>query len=174
VNVRPSFAEAGIKTLLIDGDLRNPRIDQIFGLGNSVGLAPLLNEINKQDSLQTDRKETQIRQLVHEHIQPTQIANLCVMTSGLAGNEVATALLGFHNLQYCLDSIQNEFDFDVIFVDTPPAMTIADSYIMAATTKANIIMVVENTRTNREAVAKTRDQYVHLGNTISGVILNKA
>jgi len=172
-NLAVIMAEAGIKTLLIDGDLRKPIIHDIFNLNNSVGLVPLLAQINENpDYAERTPNDTQTIILARHQIQVSSISNLQVMTSGLAGTEVSANMLGFQNLQRALNAIQSEFDFDAVIIDTPPAQLMADSHVIAASVKPNVILIAAIGHTNREELIKIKDQFVQVGSTVSGTILN--
>lgn len=172
-NLAVIVAEAGLKTLLIDADLRKPMLNAVFDLDNTCGLVPLLAQINTNPQYEEQSpNDTQVIVLTRQHIQNTQVKNLKVMTTGLSGVSLSSEMLGFQNLQRALDAIQREFDFDIILFDTPPALLTSDTYVLSASIGAEIILVVNSGRSNRADLIKVRDQYQHIGSNISGAILN--
>jgi Mrp family chromosome partitioning ATPase len=62
---------------------------------------------------------------------------------------------------------------DVILIDTPPCLGMADTSILAASLKADCILVLEAGKTHRDAAISANRQLTHVGCTIKGVILNK-
>ncbi|MDX1993007.1 MAG: Wzz/FepE/Etk N-terminal domain-containing protein [bacterium] len=172
-NLAVIMADAGVKTLLIDANLRSPILDKVFELDNSIGLVPLLGQINNNPEYeQQSPNDTQVIVLTRHHIQDTSVKNLKIMTSGLNGTEVSSDMMGFQNLRRSLDAIQREFDFDVILIDTPPALSVSDAYVMAASIGAEVILVIDAGNTDRGDVIQVRDQFLHTGNNLSGAILN--
>ena len=59
-------------------------------------------------------------------------------------------------------------------MDTSGALDVADSFMLEAATKANIVLLVRAAYTSTDQALKTRDQYEHIGGNIRGVILNRA
>lgn len=171
-NLAVIAAEAGVKVLLIDADLRRPRLHKAFGLENNTGIVKMLElASNDPELLETSGQYTNI---LDEAVQDTRIPSLKVITSGMNGGALSAQALSFDNLRRWIEIIQTTLDFDVIMFDTSPSTSTADSYILAATTKANVILLIEAGRTRSAAALKAKDQFEHVGSNISGVILNKA
>ena len=175
-NVAVMAAEAGMKVLLIDADLRDPTLHKVFDAENKRGLATLMALAAGQMNLDPSETESgnKLVGILKNHIQDTPIPNLKLITSGLSQVEVSAKILGFDSLSKYLDYVQKMIKFDAVLIDTPPALGTADSYILAATTNANIIMLIEAGKTTRNATIRVRDQLLHIGGNISGVIINKA
>lgn len=178
-NLAVVAAETGMKVLLIDADLRTPSLHKMFGADNKRGLATLMALAAGQLNVETSRSEqltetdNRLAGILKKHIQDTKIPNLKLITSGLSDIEVSAKILGFDSLSKYLKAIQTLVKFDLILIDTPPALKTADSYILAATTKANVVLVVESGKTPRISATRVRDQLTHNGVSISGAILNK-
>lgn len=178
-NMAVVAAESGMKVLLIDADLRDPSLHKVFGADNKRGLATLMalaaGQLNVETSKSANLTETDNRLagVLKKHIQDTKVPNLKLITSGLGDIEVSAKILGFDSLAKYLDAIQQLVKFDLILIDTPPALRTADSYILAATTKANVVLLVESGKTTRASAVRMRDQLTHNGVTMSGIILNK-
>jgi len=117
-----SAAIMGNRVLLVDGDLRNPKLHQYLDLTNSCGLSNLLS--------------TNIS--LEEAIQPSRInENISVLTSGTLPPEPAS-LLGSEKLKELIQQWENLFDL-VIF-DTPPAGILADAKVLAPLTNGLIVV----------------------------------
>lgn len=111
-NLSMSMAEAGLKVLLIDANIRQPRIHSFLSLENVNGLVDILRG-------SIDLKKA---------IQNTGIDNLFVVTSGSqASNPIS--LLSSENMQKILDDLKK--DFDVVLLDSPSSVAYADSCALA-------------------------------------------
>lgn len=109
-NLAAALSQVGVKTLIVDCNMRSPRVDQVFGLDpNSPGLSSFL-------SLQVARPE----RVVHANVLP----NLSVITAGppvLLPQE----LLSSNRFRDGVNTLLREFD--LVLFDTPPANSSADA-----------------------------------------------
>ena len=109
-NLAASLSQVGVKTLIVDCNMRSPRIDQVFGLDpNATGLSSFL-------SVQVARPE----RVVHANVLP----NLSVITAG-PPVMLPQELLSSNRFRDGVNTLLREFDL-VVF-DTPPANTSADA-----------------------------------------------
>ncbi|MBZ0290514.1 MAG: hypothetical protein K8I30_23020, partial [Anaerolineae bacterium] len=126
-NIAVTMAMAGLQVLLIDCDLRRPRVHEIFGLDNSVGLTTLLsadprvNLNGTQELIPTDRLPANLL----ECLQSTALPKLWVITSGFIPAN-PTELLGSTLMQRWSEVFRSSSDIDVILIDTPPCLMAAD------------------------------------------------
>jgi polysaccharide biosynthesis transport protein len=121
-SVAITFAQAGSKVLLIDGDLRSPSVHSVFGLTNSRGLT---------NYLAGDTKPVEIAQ-------PTQVARLFVITSGpLPPNPVE--LLSSAKMLDLLSLSSERFDYVVL--DGPPVIGLADALVLANLARGTLFVV---------------------------------
>lgn len=120
-NLAVIFSQLGERTLLVDADMRNPRQHEIFTLDNKAGLSAILSGRGGIESIQ------RIPDLV----------DLSVLTAGpLPPNP--QELLGQPALAKLIDTAAAKFD--VILVDTPPCADYADTQVVAARTKAALVV----------------------------------
>ncbi|HZF14564.1 MAG TPA: chain length determinant protein tyrosine kinase EpsG [Steroidobacteraceae bacterium] len=111
-NLAVAFSQLGERTLLIDADLRRPRLHRIFGMSDRIGLSSILS--GRAD---------------HSAIVPVaQFGKLSLLTAG-ARPPNPQELLSRGVLAALLRHIQA--DFDVVLLDTPPAMQFADARSVA-------------------------------------------
>jgi capsular exopolysaccharide synthesis family protein len=108
-----NMAQANIKTILVDAELRHPVLHQIFNLWNISGLADLLS------APETD---------VQECLQRTSLANLQVITSGKASHDQSERLHPEH-ISKILKHLEEKAD--VIIIDSPPVLLTADAVILS-------------------------------------------
>jgi capsular exopolysaccharide synthesis family protein len=161
-NLAVSFAIAGQRTLLIDADLRRPSQHQVFNLANTVGFTTLWGA-HVLESSGLDRARL---------IQPTTIPNLSVLTSG-AIPEHPAEMLTSPIARDLFQSLRRSGEYDVVLIDTPPALVVADGTIVADASGAQIIMVIEAGRTRRGSAQRVLTQFGNLSLPVMGVILNR-
>ena len=146
-------ARLGFRVLLIDGDLRNPSLRELVDADDAVGLSNLLTGAAA----------------LKEAMQPTAFPNLFVITSGpLAPNPAE--LLGGPRLQLLI--AQARPAFDMIVVDGPPIMGLADAPLIGAVV-AGCLLVVESGKTTRAQVRESLRRLSMAGAHVLGAVLTK-
>ncbi|MCC6616516.1 MAG: polysaccharide biosynthesis tyrosine autokinase [Anaerolineae bacterium] len=163
-NLAISMALAGQRVLLIDCDLRRPRLHEIFGLKNEIGLTTLLLSSHQNGS---SAHGAQLSQCV----QKTHVDKLYAITSGFIPQN-PNEILGSALMQHWMRTLQESPDFDVILLDTPPALLLSDSVVLSASTNAEVVLIVEAGRTRRAAAQRVKEMFAHTGCHITGAILN--
>lgn len=153
-NVAITYAQAGFKTLLIDGDMRKPTQHYIFNKNNITGLSNvIINKSTFEDAVQT-----------------TEITNLDVLTSGpIPPNP--SELIGSTNMLDIFEELKQQYDF--VLVDTPPVNTVTDAQLFGELTK-NAIFIIDVESNNKESVKKGKELLEKSGTKILGAVLNKA
>jgi capsular exopolysaccharide synthesis family protein len=146
-------AQMGKKTVLVDADLRKPRVHHRFSLNRKPGLVDLLFE---EGSLDFDRYRTEIE-------------NLSVIPVGTATPN-PSKVLGARKMDDFIDRLRDEYEF-VIF-DTAPLFVVADSMSLAAKCDG-CVSVVRVDKTDRAAVKRTLDRLEEVGATAIGAVLNR-
>ncbi len=167
-NLATTVADSGLKVLLIDADMRQPRLHRIFGLPNDRGLL----SISQQKDIISN-----IHELMRTHVQRTELPTLDVITSGIGGDNKAVLpaqVFGSDGLKQFVKFLREDETYDVILIDTSGALEVADSYMLTAATNANIVLLIRAAQTTQEQAVKARDQFEHIGGNIRGVILNRA
>lgn len=153
LNLAVAYAQVGMKVLLIDADLRKPSIHQAFGMHNSIGLTSVLSRRNKVD----------------EAVRETDIENLSVLPSGPVPVN-PSELLASKLLEAVLGELKPKFD--VILIDTSPALSIMDARIVAAKSDG-VLLVMEYHKVKREEAARLKEDLASVKANILGVALNK-
>jgi polysaccharide biosynthesis transport protein len=154
INTAFMLAQTGAQILIIDCDLRRPRLHAQFNLPNVRGLTSCLSgESDDLDSLiQTYEKQP----------------NLKVLPSGPIPPNPAE-LLGSEEMRRLLKTLSEKFTH--IIVDSPPAISFTDSSILS-TFVDGVILVVHGGRSSRAVVRRARQQLLDVGANIFGVVLN--
>lgn len=155
-NLGIAVAEVNQKVLLIDADLRKPRLHDVFNLKNDNGLSDLLRS-----------KET-LPEALAGAIQQTHIPDLFVLTSG-SKTSAATSLLYSNRMPDLLQKLRAEFE--TIFIDTPPMLQIPDARVIGRMVD-RVIMVVRAGKTTRDAAVAARQRFSEDGTQMLGTILN--
>ncbi|PTJ44681.1 polysaccharide biosynthesis tyrosine autokinase [Mammaliicoccus sciuri] len=153
-NVAITYAQAGYKTLLVDGDMRKPSQHYLFNTDNMDGFSNLI--INKTD--------------YNKAIHKTDIVNLELLTSGpIPPNP--SELIGSEKSLEVFEYLRSEYDF--IIIDTPPVNTVTDAQLFSEIAKY-VVYVVDVQKNDRNAIKKGKELIEKAGAKILGVVLNKA
>ena len=169
-NLAVTMAMAGWRVLLIDADLRRPRMHEVFDLDNNIGLSTLLSINPSEMSVEIERNQG-LRRSLEECIQDTEIPGLRVITSGHIPLN-PTEVLGSASMQRWFQEFRSPDQVDIVLFDTPPALVVADSAVLASAIDVPVVLVVEAKNTRRGAALKAKEQFDQLGINVSGVVLN--
>ena len=150
--VAQNFARRGASVLLIDSDLRKPAFK---AASDKVGLTRLL----------TGEDEA-----ARSHIVPTQFSDLWLMPSGPLPPNPAD-LLSTGRFQEILGEVTSHFD--IVIVDAPPVIGLADSLLLASVS-GNVMFVVESGKTRTKAAIEALRMLGGTGVHILGATLTKA
>jgi polysaccharide biosynthesis transport protein len=150
INTAFMLAQTGAEVLMIDCDLRRPRLHAQFGLPNTKGLTTWLSgEKDIEGAIQQCEKEP----------------NLKVMTSGPVPPNPAE-LLGSDEMRKLLNQLSEQYSH--IVIDSPPAISFTDASILS-TMVDGVILVVHGGRSSRAVV---QQQLLDVGAHLFGVVLN--
>jgi capsular exopolysaccharide synthesis family protein len=151
-NLAIVLGQLGRRVLLVDGDLRRPRIHEILNVSNRVGLVSVL-AAHKDPS---------------EAILSTQLPNVSVLPAGPLAPD-PSGLLQSEAMKRFLNTIVGKFDH-VVF-DSPPVLAVTDAVLLSSLTDGAILCVRAGA-TPREKVARARDELLQGRVSILGVVLN--
>jgi Mrp family chromosome partitioning ATPase len=71
-----------------------------------------------------------------------------------------------------IEQIRKGSIVDLIILDTPPALAVSDSVVLAASLKARVVMIVQANRTRQTVARRTKERFEQVGADIAGVVLN--
>lgn len=152
INLAGSLAQANRKTLIVDCDLRKPRIHTVF---NSNRFPGLIDYMFGKASLD-------------EIIKETELPNLNYITSGTIPPNPAE-MLESNAMKEFLKAIRERYD--IILLDSPPVIAVTDSEILASLADASIIVVSSET-TESELLVKSVELMKRDGSRFIGTVLN--
>jgi polysaccharide biosynthesis transport protein len=153
INTAFMLAQTGAEVLIVDCDLRRPRLHAHFEIPNSRGLTNLLSGERDLDSL----------------LQPYEkLPNLKLLTSGPVPPNPAE-LLGSDQMRKLLGMLGERFGH--IIIDSPPAISFTDASILS-TMADGVVLVVHSGKSSRAVVRRAKQQLLDVGAHIFGVVLN--
>jgi capsular exopolysaccharide synthesis family protein len=152
-NLAIVMAQSNKKVLLIDCDLRKPKIHTIFGLINKKGLTNALVEGIDYHTL----------------LQSSGIEGITILTAG-AKTPRPTEILGSPKMVEIIDELKTEFD--VILLDTSPIIPVTDAAVLSRCADG-IVLVVEYGRVNYNILQRAKDLLEMGGTRVLGVVFNK-
>ena len=168
-NLAVTMALAGMQVLLVDADLRRPKLHDIFGLKNDIGLTTLLLA---EGGSKGDDSEGQAHKSLRECLQETEIPKLRVITTGFVPSN-PTEVLGSALMQRWISTFRSANNVDVVIIDTPPALLFTDSSIIASVAEADVVLVIDGRRTRRGAALQIKEQFEQLGIKMKGTVINR-
>jgi succinoglycan biosynthesis transport protein ExoP len=151
-NLAVSLAQLDKRVVLIDADMRNPRVHRIWSLRNDEGLSRFLTSDIQANTI----------------IRASQIQGLSLITSG-AKTPRPAELLSSSRLDQLLQELEGHFDHVVI--DSPPVMPVADSLILAAKSKS-VVFVIHGGVTPRDVVQMAKYKLSKSDAVMAGAVLN--
>ncbi len=153
-NLIVSLADAGKKCLIVNCDLRKPALGKIFGIKNQVGLVNVL--------VGEAGFEEVVRRRLFE-------LPLDVLLCGPIPPNPSKLLLG-DDFRSLLGRLKKEYDY--IFLDAPPCLTLADASILAPLCDG-VVFVIQAGRTDSTVSQQALNQLRQLNFNIAGVVLNR-
>lgn len=152
-NLACVVAQGGHKVIVVDADMRRPRLHQLLQLKNRLGLA---DQFLRPGS---ELKDT---------VQSTTIQHLFALTSGsLPPNP--SELLGSQRM---IEIIQNlEDKYDLVILDVPPSLVVTDANVLANRADG-VILIIRPSLTKRADIAHALDQLIQVKANIIGIVIN--
>jgi capsular exopolysaccharide synthesis family protein len=153
VNIATMLAQTGADVLVLDCDLRRPRVHSHFNMANARGVTNYLSG------------ESQVADLVQTY---PALPNLKVITSGPVPPNAAE-LLGSEEMRKLIYLLSENFTH--IVIDSPPAISFTDASILS-TLVDGVMLVVHGGRSSRAVVRRAKQQLMDVGAHIFGIVLN--
>lgn len=157
INVAKALLETLGNGIIIDADLRRPKLHSVFKLDNATGLSTFLSGNIEFEGV--DKSAL---------IKPTPVAGLGIITSGPVPPN-PSELLSSLRMQDLVNILQSSFDF--IIIDAPPVMGLPDALYLSKIVDGTVI-VVRAGGTPKKALIETKNVFKSINSKILGVILN--
>jgi capsular exopolysaccharide synthesis family protein len=152
-NLALTLAQMGRRVLLVDGDLRKPRLHKIFGKRSKPGLSDL---ISGNCTLCEAAKDTQVK-------------DLKFLPSGKAPPN-PSEILGCNRMQDFVAQCMASFDF--VLFDTPPVLSVTDASALAGSIDGTVV-VLKAGETKRGNARRALEQLKAIDSNVLGVVLNQ-
>jgi len=152
VNLAYICAQGGYNTLMIDADLRRPKLHTFFDINNSVGLTNYLT---------TDLQ-------LEDVILQTPIDNLYFMPSGILPADAA-GILNSRRMSELIADVKNRFD--LVLIDSPPILGVSDASVLASEVDLTMI-VIQHRKLPRSMLLRVKQAIENVGGDLLGVVLN--
>jgi len=155
VNTAMSLAQTGASVVIIDADMRRPRLQSIFDMRGQEGLSSILS---------SDVAENEMLGMVRHD----EESGLSVLTSGPIPPNPAE-LLGSDQMRRLLAALQANYTH--VVVDSPPVSSFTDG-VLVSTMVDGVLLVVHGGRSSRHIVRRSKQLLNDVGAKIFGVVLN--
>lgn len=171
-NLAASFANDGLRVLLVDCDIRRPQLHGLFRAPRSPGLLDLLSPSRESTS--------EVRSLsladagegdgdpVAQVVRSTPFRGLSLLTCGTLPTNASNLLSGIR-MRSLLTTLKERFE--LVILDTPPVLATADAGILGSLTDG-VLLVVRAGQTDRSAAQRAIAQLGSSGAHVFGVVLN--
>jgi non-specific protein-tyrosine kinase len=148
------LAQSGRKVIILDADLRRPKVHKIIRLANRRGLSDLF----VQNQVYLDGA-----------VQKTEVQNYYALTSGsLPPNP--SELLGSGKMVDIIHQLEDQAD--LVVIDTPPLLAVTDACVLAPRVDG-VLLIIKPGVTKLAACKQAVEQLRHVGAKILGVVLNE-
>jgi polysaccharide biosynthesis transport protein len=155
-NLGISLAEIGRRVLLIDGDLRRPRLGKLFGLQFATGLSDVL--------LDEGRGNISLDSVVR----PSTVPGLYLLPGGSEPGNISKLLHSTY-LDSVIEMVRSDYDF--VLVDSPPMMGMADARLLSRVADG-VILICRAGETSPEQLTEAKERLAEDGTPVIGTILN--
>jgi succinoglycan biosynthesis transport protein ExoP len=154
-NTAVSLAQTGAKVLIVDADMRRPRLHSVFNVANGEGLSTLLSS----ESTEAD---------ISRVVKIDEGTKMHLLTSGPIPPNPAE-LIGSEQMANLLKRLQKHYAHVVI--DSPPITSFTDGVLIASMVDG-VILVVHSGKSSRQVVKRAKQLLLDVGARILGVVLN--
>lgn len=152
INLAAVFAYSGSRTILVEADMRRPKLHEHYSTSELNGFTlALLGRIPLERATM-----------------PTSIANLSCIPAGAIPPNPAE-LLGSRKMRSILDELQSLYD--VVVIDAPPLLPVADTTTLAPRVDG-VLLVAKTKQTRRDELKESVDLVRNVGGNVLGIALN--
>ena len=157
-NLGVAMAETGRRVLMVDADLRAPRLHNLFRLDRKGGLSDIYSKDIPVDKLP-----------LKDYIKDTNIPNLSLLSSGEMEFQKLGEIFFSRRMKELFSRLRSEYDF--VLIDTAPTLQFSDARLLGQISDG-VILIVRSGVSSRENVQLTAKRIADDGIPIVGTILN--
>jgi capsular exopolysaccharide synthesis family protein len=151
-NLASIFSQVNERVVLIDVDMRRPKLYKLFNIDQRPGLSAYLTGNATLDAI----------------IRPTPYPNLSIITSGAIPPN-PSELLSSGKIRAFFEELK--LKFDRIIIDSPPTLNVADTHILASSVDG-VVLVIKGASTRLEAVIGAKNKILESKGKILGAVVN--
>ena len=151
-NLAITLAQANKRVILVDSDIRKPRLHKVFELENELGLSDYLS--NSTDGL---------------YIRKTNVENLSIVTAGTMVNN-PSELIGQEKFKKTIEALKEKYDY--VIIDSSPILMVTDSILISRVVDATILIAIYN-KTRIDDLKSAIRRINHVGGNVAGVVVNR-
>jgi len=152
-NLAVSMAQAGRRVILVDSDLRNPRLHDVFGLNNQQGLTSAVGQASGDLPLQE-----------------SGVKGLRLLTAGPAP-EVPADLIASPAMETLIAALSEQAD--IVLFNAPAVVTVTDAAVLASKVDG-VLLLVNAGRTRREYAQRAKSMLERVHARLLGAVLTNA
>jgi capsular exopolysaccharide synthesis family protein len=155
VNLAVAFAQAGDRVVLVGGDLRRPRMEEVLDVPLTPGLtAVLIGDVTLPQAIQT----------------AADVPNLSVLPAGYPPPNPSELLSG-ERARRLIDVLGQTYD--VVVIDCPPVLAVTDSLVLARMADTTLLVTSAN-KTSKRSLTRAVELLRQVDAPLSGTVLNSA
>ena len=151
LNLAITFSQIGSRVLVIDGDLRKPKIHKYLGIENNKGLSGILSGFIK----------------IEDGVRKTEQGFDCITAGSIPPNP--SELIGSPMLAKCLENLGEKYDY--VFIDSPPVTVVSDTLTMAAMSDG-VLLVARSNYTPKSLLKQSINNIKITKAKVIGVVVN--
>jgi capsular exopolysaccharide synthesis family protein len=148
-------ASLGQRVILVDADLRRPAVEKMFGLGKPKGITDFLMTPDSQ---------------YRDFIVKDEASGLHILGRGLAEFVNPADLFASHRMETLINTLRDHYD--LVILDSPPAMVVTDSRVLSRLADKTIF-VVRWDHTPRKVIKTAVRQISDAGSNVAGIVLQR-
>ncbi len=152
-NLAVSIAQAGRRVILVDGDLRHPRLHELFGLDNRQGLTTVVGQASGDIPLQE-----------------SGVNGLRVLAAGPLP-DIPADLIASPAVETLIATLREQAD--IVLFDAPPVVTVTDAAVLASKVDG-VLLVINAGRTRREYAQRAKALLAQVHARVIGAVLTNA
>ncbi len=154
-NLAITMAQSKHNVVIVDCDLRRPKIHKMFAVDNTIGLSDLL------------AKDEPLNRIIYHSV---LIENLDIITSGVIP-PMPSELLDSKKMEKLIGELREAYDY--VIIDSPPILSVTDATILSKIVDGVLLAVASN-ETHVDAILTAKKALDKVGSNVIGTVLTKA